>query len=320
MVGPHGKTVEKDACCEPKAPDTGTLSLSKRVSVLVGSDSVPLFPGLPVSGSERSPWTGLLLEKHHHGAVAIPVHEHATFCLQLQTGGPVEMDWHSSGRTGHVKSGAGNLIFLTPGTRDSVLWRGVSQRIVASIDPSLLTHAAKEMELKGSYDFDNRWSFADEQLRLLMTEMDREMNSGWAMGALYGDLLGMCLSSALIRKYGSTSYMPVLLKGGLSRSHFKQVLAYIDENLHRDLRLEELSALTGLSKFHFARSFRDSSGVTPHQYVLQMRVERAKALLTRPEWSIQQIASATGFADGSQLSKIFRKAMGVSPSQWRRML
>ncbi|WP_220399068.1 AraC family transcriptional regulator [Granulicella sp. WH15] len=212
------------------------------------------------------------------------------------------------------------MIFVTPGTRDSVIWHGVSQRIVASIHPSLLARAAKEMELKGSYDFENCWSFKDRQLQLLLTEMDREMNSDWAMGALYGDLLGMCLSSTIIKKYGRSSSLPVLLKGGLSRSHLKQVLSYIEANLHRDLCLQELSGLIGLSMFHFARSFRDSAGVTPHQYVVQMRVERAKTLLMRRELSVQQVASATGFADGSQLSKSFRKAMGVSPSQWRRML
>jgi AraC family transcriptional regulator len=305
----------------PRPPDTGHLALSRRVSVLVGSNSVPLFPGLPVSGSERSPWTGLILERHHHAAVDIPKHEHATFCLQLQTSGPVEMDWHSAGKNGHVKSVTGNLILLAPGTQDSVEWHGLSQRIVASIHPSLLTRAAEEMEWKGLFDFDNQWSFHDDQLRLLMTEMDREMSAGWAMGSLYGDLLGMSLSIALIRKYGRTSLPPAApLKGGLSRQRLRQVIAYIAENLHRDIRLQELSALTGLSMFHFARSFRESTGATPHHYIVQMRIARAKLLLVRPEWSIQQVASAVGFTDGSQLSKVFRKTTGASPSHWRKVL
>jgi AraC family transcriptional regulator len=260
----------------------------------------------------------MILEKHRLDAVAIPEHEHSTFCLHLQSSGPVEMDWYSAGRSGHLKTGAGNLIFLTPGTRDSLLWHGPSHRLVASLEPSLLSHAAEQLSISGACDFENQWSFQDEQLRLLLTEMEREMNSGWPMGSLYGDLLGMSLSIALIKKYGRTSSTPAGQKGGLSRSNLRRVLAYIDENLDRDVRLRELAALADLSVFHFARSFRESVGATPHQYIVTMRVQKAKTLLRLPEWSIQQIASATGFADSGQLSKIFRKSTGVSPSVWRR--
>lgn len=291
---------------------------SKRVSVLVGARSVPLLPGRPLTDSSRSPWSGLVMEKHRVGAVEIPVHEHDTFCLHLQTSGPVEMDWNSSGRSGRIRSGAGNLIFLTPGTRDSLLWHGPSQRIVTSLQPSLLRQAAEQMELKGLCDFENQWSFQDEQLQLLLSEMDRETAAGWPMGSLYGDLLGMSLSIALIRKYGHTSSPLVPLKGGLSQPRVKQVLAYIEEHLDHELRLQELSALAGLSPFHFARSFRQSVGATPHQYILQRRVQHAKELLLRPEWSIEQVASATGFAGASQFSRVFRQSAGATPTEWRR--
>ncbi len=298
----------------------GELSSPNRVSVLVDGRSVPLLPSSPAMDSARSPWTGMVLERHQLGAVPIPEHEHATFCLHLQSSGPVEMDWHSAGRSGHLKTGAGNMIFLTPGTRDSLLWYGPSQRIVVSLEPWLLSQAAAQLGVRGVCDFDNRWLFQDEQLRLLLTEMEREMSSGWPMGSLYGDLLGMSLSIALIKKYGHTSSTPVLLKGGLSRPKLRRMLAYIEENLHRDIRLQELAMLADLSVFHFARSFRESVGSTPHQYISKMRVQKAKTLLILPEWSVHQIASATGFTDGGQLSKIFRKNTGVSPTAWRRMI
>ncbi len=309
----------RETSSTPQLRPADELSMSKRVSVLVDGRSVPLLPSHPIKDGARSPWTGIILEKHCLGAVVIPEHEHSTFCLHLQSSGPVEMDWYSGGRSGHLKTGAGNLIFLTPGTRDSLLWHGPSHRLVASLEPSLLSHAAEQLGSRGLCDFENRWSFQDEQLRLLLTEMEREMNSGWPMGSLYGDLLGMSLSIALIKKHGRMSSIPAVQKGGLSRSNLRRVLAYIDENLDRDVRLQELAALTDLSVFHFARSFRESMGSTPHQHIVTMRVQKAKTLLVLPEWNMQQIASATGFADGGHFAKIFRKNTGVSPAAWRRM-
>lgn len=293
------------------------LLASKRVSVLVGGNVVPLLPGRPVLDSTRSPWSGLYLEKHNLAAVPIPIHEHATFCLHLQTSEQVEMDWYSSGRSGHQITGAGNVIFLTPGTRDSLLWHGPSQRIVVSMDPSLIKQAADQMESKGTPEFENLWSLQDEQLRLLVTEMEREMSTGWAMGSLYGDSLSTSLAIALIKKYGRTSLPFPQLKGGLSQPRLRQVLAYMEENLQHDIRLQDLASLVGLSNFHFMRSFRQSTGLTPHQYLTQMRVSRAQSLLLRPQWTILQIAGAVGFADPSQFSKVFRTSTGVSPSKWR---
>jgi AraC family transcriptional regulator len=139
-----------------------------------------------------------------------------------------------------------------------------------------------------------------------------------AMGSLYGDLLSMCLSIALIKKYARISSVLVHLRGGLSRPRLKQVRDYIDENLYRDLRLKDLAALTGLSIFHLSRSFRESSGVTPHQYIVQRRVDRAKSLLLKPEWTIEQVASASGFSGGSQFSRVFRQTTGATPRTWRR--
>jgi AraC family transcriptional regulator len=303
-----------------ETPGDRGLVMPGRVSVLVGTRSVPLISSKPVMDSVRSPWTGLIVEKHSLGAVAIPEHEHPTFCLHLQTSDYVEMDWHSAGSSGHTRSGVGNLILLAQGTRDSLLWYGPSQRVVVSIDPLILGQASEQLGFKTLGDFDNRWSFQDEQLRLLLTEMEREMSSGWAMGPLYGDLLGMSLSIALVKKYAHAPSLPPPIRGGLSRTNLRNILAYIEEHLEQDIRLEKLAMLAGLSVFHFARSFRESLGHTPHQYIVQMKVKRAKTLLMRPEWSVQQVASAVGIPNASQFAKIFRGATGVSPAAWRRMI
>ena len=307
------------------APSTPTslstdlaLATSKRVSVLTQGRVVPLLPGRPIRDSTQSPWTGVYVEEHSLGAVFIPEHEHATFLLHLQLNERVQMDWHSSGRTGRQITGAGNLIFLTPGTRDHLLFHGPSRRIVVSVDPALIRQRANDLELKCVPEFENRWAFQDEQLRLLISEMEREMSSGWAMGSLYGDSLSTAFAIALVKKCGQPVLGSPQLKGGLSPARLRRVLSYIHENFQRDIRLGELANIAGLSDYHFARSFRQTTGATPHQYLSQIRIKCAKSLLLRRHWTVLQVAGAVGFADASRLSKVFRANTGVSPGEWRR--
>jgi AraC family transcriptional regulator len=295
-----------------------SLLTSKRVSVLVEGDVVPLLPGCPTLDSTRSPWKGLYLEEHNLPAIPIPDHEHGTFVLHLQMNERVEMDWHSFGRTGHQITGAGNLILLSPGTRDRLHFHGPTKRIVMSVDPLLIKEASGQLELPGMPEFRNLWTFQDEQLRRLILDMEREMSTGWELGSLYGDLLSNAFVIALIKKYGKALSDTGTFKGGLSRPKLRHVLSYIDEHFSRDIRLRELAGIAGISDYHFARSFRQSTGLTPYQYVLQIRINRAKSLLLQPQWTILPIALAVGFSDASRFIKVFRAHAGVSPSEWRR--
>jgi AraC family transcriptional regulator len=106
--------------------------------------------------------------------------------------------------------------------------------------------------------------------------------------------------------------------GGLPGSRLRRVTAYIDTNLHRELRLSELSAVVRMSPYHFARLFKRTTGVAPHQFVVRRRIERATALLAAPGLSIRAIASAVGFKASGHFSTTFRRKTGMTPSA-RRM-
>jgi AraC-like DNA-binding protein len=109
-------------------------------------------------------------------------------------------------------------------------------------------------------------------------------------------------------------------RGGLSPAAMRRVREYIEAHLNDSMELAELSAIAGLSVFHFARQFKQTTGVTPHFYLVRRRVERAKELLTRTELSLSDIAFAAGFADQSHLTRHFRQLAGITPGQFRRSL
>ena len=97
----------------------------------------------------------------------------------------------------------------------------------------------------------------------------------------------------------------------------RNVLAFIEENLGQPLTLAELAAQATLSEYHFARMFRQSTGLAPHQYVMQRRMEKAKALVQNTATTLTDIALACGFNSASHFSNRFRSATGMTPSQLR---
>lgn len=291
-----------------------------RISVIRNEKVVPLLPGAPTRNNIFSPWHGLIVEKHSIGAIEIPEHEHSTFCLHMQTSGAVEMEWCCDGKQERQETHQGSLIFLTPGTKDRLRWNRSSQRVVVSLDESFLLRAGEELERKRASEFTNRWAFEDQQLRLLLSEMEREMQANWPMGALYGDLLAMSLSIALLQKYGRNAPGPAPAQGGMSRVRLKRILEHIAENSHLDLRLDDLAQVAGMSRFHFARLFRSDMGISPHQYLIGQRLEKAKALLRLDAGTIGDVAIETGFANATSFARAFRHRVGVSPQEWKRQI
>jgi AraC family transcriptional regulator len=93
----------------------------------------------------------------------------------------------------------------------------------------------------------------------------------------------------------------------------RQVIDYINDHLDRDLGLAELAKIVQMSPHYFTRLFKQSTGLTPHQYVIHRRVERAKELLLNGELTIAEVAYSVGFANQSHLNRHLKRLLGVTP-------
>jgi AraC-like DNA-binding protein len=107
-------------------------------------------------------------------------------------------------------------------------------------------------------------------------------------------------------------------RGGLPPGVLRRVRAHIGANLEASIDLADLAAVANLSRCHFARAFKQSVGATPHDYLVQCRLERAQELLADTEMPLAEIALATGFSDQSHFSRRFREHLLSSPSAFRR--
>ena len=105
---------------------------------------------------------------------------------------------------------------------------------------------------------------------------------------------------------------------GLSARRLEAVLGYIGEHLHAALTLRDLAAVVHLSPYHFARRFKESTGLPPHRYIIARRIERAKQLLRGgDELSLAQVAARVGFWDQGHFTRHFKRLVGVTPRRFR---
>jgi transcriptional regulator of acetoin/glycerol metabolism len=110
---------------------------------------------------------------------------------------------------------------------------------------------------------------------------------------------------------------PMHARGGVSPAAMRRLHEYVEAHLSESIDLGMLAGIAGLSVFHFAREFKQSTGVTPHQYLVQKRVRRAQNMLARTDLSLSDVALASGFSDQSHLTRHFRRMLGTTPREFR---
>lgn len=121
----------------------------------------------------------------------------------------------------------------------------------------------------------------------------------------------------LFERYGVDSG-PCPIQGGLGAARRRRVLDHIDAHLGEDISLKALAREAGLSRHHFAKAFKAGLGMSPHRYIGERRVHRAKELLLDRSRSITDVALDLGFASHSHFTDTFRKATGITPSRYRK--
>jgi AraC family transcriptional regulator len=107
------------------------------------------------------------------------------------------------------------------------------------------------------------------------------------------------------------------VRGGLPPRVVRRLLEHIDCNIDRNITVEDLAKIANLSASYFARAFKRSVGLTPHDYLIRRRVERTIELLSDTDMPLSEIALATGFADQSHFARRFRQHVGVTPRTYR---
>jgi AraC family transcriptional regulator len=160
--------------------------------------------------------------------------------------------------------------------------------------------------------------FADARLGALVAAVNSERVAGFPSGRLFLDSIEQALAIALVNNYAVRRPSARIYRGGLTPARLRRVVELVHARDEGELSLEELADAAGLSLAHFSQMFRQSTGQSPHQFVLHHRVDRAKEMLRAAEMRVLDVAVACGFKNQQHFARVFRSVCGASPTQYRQ--
>ena len=162
--------------------------------------------------------------------------------------------------------------------------------------------------------------FADETMRHLNLAAVSALQRPEQVNRLFADHLTVAHAAYIAQAYGGMASAARLVKGGLAPWQERRAKEILSSDLSGETPLSAIAAACGLSPDHCARAFRKSTGLAPHAWLLQARVDRATVLLRNHELTLSEIALACGFVDQSHFTRVFVRRVGVTPGAWRRIV
>lgn len=245
--------------------------------------------------------------------------------LVLLTHGAMLMERHTHGSWNAFPVRQEGLFLKPSGSVAGELrWKSLShepmQTLHVHLSSALVSRVAEEVANRGPARLTliQRAGFHDPLLAQIGLALRRELEQPTAAGKLYAQTAAQMLAVHLLRSYTDA---PIEIKEpsqGLTQRQISQVTDFILAHLDQDLSLLVLAQQVGFSPYHFARLFHQTTGESPHQFVLRQRTERAKYLLREADVPLAHVALACGFANQGHLTRVFKRHMGLTPALYRK--
>ena len=228
--------------------------------------------------------------------------------------------WHDGQRISDECARRGASILLRAGITSRLVVYGAFRTFQFFLPTSLIEDSARAMGVESRIlECFRPGMFYDAAVDHLGAMAVLEVETGGPGSSLQLDAIGAILCVDLLRcAAGAQERRP--WQGGLADWQVRRVRDCIAARLQENPSLASLAREVGLSQYHFVRAFKQSTGQSPHRYLLRCRLERAKEMLARIDNSIADIAAHVGYDDPTQLARLFRMELGITPSAYRRAI
>ncbi|URD47995.1 AraC family transcriptional regulator [Chroococcidiopsis sp. CCNUC1] len=273
-----------------------------------------ILPRSPILASDGANWKNIQFAYFREPPCDVPEHVSSQHVICLNVGKPVQLEQAVGGRYEKVGSGFGDLKIYPAYLSQWFHWDKEAEFFNLLLAPSFLATVGYEV-------------FGSDRLELiphLATLFDPLVGQiGFALKTsleidgrnshLYADSLAHALVVHLLSRYSSNSRQRKTVTGSFTQQQWQQIVDFIEANLDRNISLTQLAEIVRLSPYHFAHLFKQSTHISPHQYLIRCRIERAKQLIVIGNLSLAAIAQTVGFASQGHFTYHFKRLVGVTP-------
>jgi len=212
----------------------------------------------------------------------------------------------------------GDLLLIPAGVPFSGACEITDEVLAFTIEPAFLERLSLAADYPHAIELISTFKHRDPHIEGIAQSIQREIQTASWGNRLYLDSLANLLAIHLLRNYTSQPLRRSKPELGLGELALNQVLDYINAHFEQEIQIADLAQVTNFNPCYFASLFKRSMGISPWQYIVQQRVERAKKLLKQQNHSISEIAVQCGFNNQSHFTYQFRKLTGVTPKAYRQ--
>ncbi len=231
---------------------------------------------------------------------------------------PAQVERMIDGRYKREQVIQGDIIIVPADTWHQTTSYSGARVVFLSFEPEDFTQAVNETAERDSVELIPHFTTADPLVHQIGVALKRALENSSSASRLYAETLITALMAHLMQYYCAKQVTLPTYTGGLSKLKLRQVIDYIQAHLSDNLSLKEIAAIAQLSPHYFSQLFKQSTGLTPHQYVIRCRVDRAQVLLSQGKLTISHISQIVGFVDQSHLHRHFKQIVGVTPRAFRQ--
>jgi len=272
----------------------------------------------PILSSQSRQWNGIVVELYRVRDVDF-VKQDSAHNVAVFLRGPVNLVQRRGGRIYQRTLHAGDVIIAPAGEPRALRHQEETELVKLRLTPSFVTGIIEDSVTNGSGPVELLDTFGARDARIedIARRLVGEIKAEALGGRLYAESLATELVVHLLRHYSTASKLGNGASSMLPRYKLQRVTDYINDNLREELTLGKISAVLSMSPYHFAHAFRQTTGLAPHRYVIQRRIERARFLLRETDLSITEIAHQVGYANQSNFSVVFHQFTGQTPRSFR---
>jgi AraC family transcriptional regulator len=274
-----------------------------------------------VLSSINSDWSGFRLDIYRLPAGSVLENTYVTNAtVALVTAGRANVQVHVGGAKLQVVAEPGRIGLLCPEYEiKTASWSSCLEVAFVEVCGPLLGPLANGRS--GAYQplLSSLHGIWDMQVQTLIRAMLAELRAECCIGHIYAESLSLALAACLTKRYSpSGSEMDKRRRPRLTPHQLRLIREYIKDDLANNPSLNQIAAVARISPYHFSRLFKNTVGMTPHQYVLRERIAESRILLNSRDMSIAEVALSLGFASQSHFSDVFRKMTGRTPKDEQR--